>query len=153
MITLKDIRIAVNRQLKKTGIEINSRDVEEGFNRPSFFVQFNNVNRSGTETQIERMLSVNIYYFPSDRYEYAIEVLEIQDTLENLFDLKLRVKDRHLNVDDFQSFVNDGVLNASFDMEFFDGRKKMWQTEEDEEHERLHPIEKMEELDIDINKE
>lgn len=151
MITLKDIRIAVNKQLNKTGIEINSRDVEEGFNRPSFFVQFNNVGRQGNETQIERMLSINIYYFPSDRYEYAIEVLEMQDTLENLFDLKLRVKDRHLNVDDFQSFVNDGVLNASFDMEFFDGRNRKWQTEEDEEHERLHPIEKMEELDVDIN--
>jgi len=153
MITLKDVRIAVNKQLKKTGIEINSRDVEEGFNRPSFFVQINNVGRHGTETQIERMLSINIYYFPSDRYEYAIEVLEMQETLEDLFDLKLRIKDRHLNVDEFNTFLNDGVLNCSFDIEFFDGRKKSWQTEEDEEHELLHPIEKMEELDIEINKE
>ena len=38
MITLKDLRLAINRQLSKTGHEVNSRDVQEGFNRPSFFV-------------------------------------------------------------------------------------------------------------------
>ena len=153
MITLKDIRTAVNNRLKKTGIKPNIRDVEEGFKRPSFFVQFNNIIRNGGETQIERSLSVHIYYFPKDRYEYAIEVLEIQEQLEDLFDLKLKVKDRYLNVIDFTTFLNDGVLNASFDMEFFDGRNRKWQTEEDEEHEQLHPIEKMEELDIEFSKE
>src|SRR5690625_3258764 len=100
MITYKDIRIAINLQLEKTEIEINSRDVSEGFDRPSFFVQFSNVGRHGTETQVERTLTVTIYYFPSDRYEYAIEVLEMQEMLENLFDLKLRVKDRLLNVNE-----------------------------------------------------
>lgn len=148
MITLKDIRIAVNKQLNKTGIEINSRDVEEGFKRPSFFVQFNNVGRHGTETQIERMLSVNVYYFPSDRYEYAIEVLEMEETLGDLFDLKLPVRDRLLNVDEFNTFLNDGVLNCSFDIEFYDGRKAEKEFI-DEEFREEHPIEDMEELQFE----
>lgn len=40
MITYKDLRIAVNRKLKTTGIEVNSEDVSEGFNRPSFLWSF-----------------------------------------------------------------------------------------------------------------
>lgn len=149
MITLKDIRLAVNRQLEKTGIEINSRDVSEGFNRPSFFVQLNNVGRHGTETQIERILSVHIYYFPPDRHEYAINVLNMQEILENLFDLKLRVKSRYLNVDEFNAFLNEGVLNCSFDIEFFTARDRAWKTEEEEKHENLHPVELMQELDFE----
>lgn len=148
MITLKDVRKAVNRQLDKTGIEINSRDVQEGFNRPSFFVQFNNVGRHGTETQIERALSVHIYYFPSNRYEYAMEVLDMQEQLEDLFDLKLRVKTRQLNVDEFTMFENDGVLNCSFDIEFSDARNIDWVTDDKQEHLDEFPIELMQELEI-----
>ena len=153
MITYKDIRIAVNRQLSKTGIRINSRDVQEGFIRPSFFVQLDNVSRSGNETQIERSMTVRIYYFPSDRYEYSIEALETQEILEDLFDLKLPVRDRLFNVEEFNTFLNDGVLNCQFDIDFYDGRKKVWKTEEDAEHELLHPIEKMKELEVNTSEE
>lgn len=146
MITLKDIRAAVNRQLNKTGVDINSRDVSEGYNTPSFFVQFNNVNRHGTETQIERDLIVHIYYFPTDRYEYAMEILDMQEVLEVLFDLKLRVKDRELNVGEFQTFLNDGILNATFDIDFIDARNIDWVTDDRQEHIDDHPIEQMENI-------
>lgn len=149
MITYKDIKIAVNHQLTKTGIEINSSDVEEGFNRPSFFVQLDNANRAGNESQVERSLTVRIYYFPTDRYEYAIEVLEMQETLEELFDLKLAVKDRYLNVDELTTFMNDGVLNCSFDMEFYTARNLEWVTEERKDFLDEHPTELMEELDFE----
>lgn len=122
MITYEDIRIAVNQQLAKTGIRITSRDVREGFQRPSFFVQLMNNTRSGYEEQVHRSATVQIYYFPSDRYEYLKEVLDMQETLEELFDLKLAVKDRLLNVDEFSSSLVDGVLNCQFDLEFYDGK-------------------------------
>lgn len=144
MITYKDIHIAVNRQLKKTGIEINSRDVEEGFIRPSFFVQLGNINRSGDSDQVHKSLIVQIYYFPTDRYEYAIEVLEIQETLQTLFDLKLPVKDRYFNVNELYFNMTDGILNCSFDLEFEHGRKFIWNKEGIE-----HPFEPMEELDFE----
>ncbi|RKD26686.1 hypothetical protein BEP19_15880 [Ammoniphilus oxalaticus] len=149
MITLRDIRIAINRQLAKTGIEINSGDIEEGFKRPSFFVQLDNVNRSGDESQVQRSLTVRIYYFPKDRYEYAIEVLDMQEKLEDIFDLKLRIKDRYINVDEYISLVNDGVLNVSFDIEFYDGRDIEWAADKEKEFIDEHPIEKMEELDFE----
>lgn len=123
MITYKDIKMAVNRKLKTLGIEINSKDVTEGFIRPSFFVEFLNSIRSSDENQVYKSLSVQIYYFPTDRYEYSIEVLDVQEQLENLFDLKLQVLDRFLNIHEVNSTVTDGVLNISFDIEFYDGKE------------------------------
>lgn len=145
MITYKDIRKSINQQLSKTGIEINSRDVSEGFNRPSFFVQLNNIGRSSDESQVHRSMMVQIYYFPTDRYEYSIEVLEMQETLEELFELKLPVKDRFFNVDEFRSDTVDGVLNARFDLEFYDARSR-------NKYEQ-YPSELMGELDFETVKE
>ena len=122
MITYKDIRISIRGLLENTGIEVNSSDVKEGFKRPSFFVQLDNNVRSADENQVHKAMTVRIQYFPTDRYEYSIEVLDMQETLEGLFDMKLPVKDRYFNVIDINTFLNDGVLNCSFDLEFFDGR-------------------------------
>lgn len=148
MITYKDLRIAVNRKLKTTGIEVNSEDVSEGFNRPSFFVEFLNIARSSDENQVHKSLSVQIYYFPTDRYEYAIEVLEMQETLENIFDLKLAIKDRLINVEDIDTGIVDGVLNCSFDLAFYDGREFTWNVDGTE-----MPFDPMEKLDIEYEKE
>lgn len=123
MITYADIKKAVNDNLKTLGIEINSRDVTEGFNRPSFFVQLENNIRSGSETQVQKTMTIQIYYFPSDRYDYSIDVLTKQEQLENLFYLKLKVKDRFLNIFETTSDLVDGVLNFSFDIDFYDMRK------------------------------
>ena len=144
MITYKDIRFAINQQLKKTNIEITSRDVTEGFNRPSFFVQLDNNVRSADENQVHKSMTVQIYYFPTDRYEYSIEVLDMQETLEGLFDLKLAVKDRFFNVDEILMDVVDGVLSCSFDLEFYDGRKFTYNVDGTET-----PFEPMEELDFE----
>lgn len=126
MITYKDIKIAVNRKLKTLGIEITSKDVTEGFNRPSFFVEFLNSIRSADENQVHKSLNVQIYYFPTDRYEYSLEVLEIQEQLEYLFELKLPVVDRLLTINEANADMVDGVLNFSFDIEFYEGRELSW---------------------------
>jgi hypothetical protein len=157
MITYKDIKKAVNTKLSQEfGIEINSRDVQEGFNRPSFFVQLENTVRSGDESQVHKALTVRIYYFPTDRYDYSIEVLDVQEQLENVFDLKLSVQDRHFNIDEASSLVTDGVLNFSFDIAFYDGRDYVGleniiteEIENGKEFYEQHPIEKMEILDIE----
>jgi len=124
MITYKDIKAAVNNQISSYfDAPIQSRDVVEGFRRPSFFTRLeNNVNSSGA-TQNYRELTVRIYYFPTDRYEYSIEVLEVQEQLERIFDLKLPIKDRLININDTESVLTDGVLNFSFDIAFYDAKE------------------------------
>ena len=123
MITYKDIKKAVNTLLKNEfGYEINSNDVKEGFLRPSFFVEFDNVNRSATEEQTMRNLTISIYFFPTDRINYSLEVLDVTDRLENLFDLKLVVLDRKFNIDEVTSNVTDGVLVFEFDIQYEEGK-------------------------------
>lgn len=172
MITYRDIKIAINSKLNMLGIEINSKDVTEGFNRPSFFVEFLNPIRSGDENQVHKSLSVQIYYFPTDRYEYAIEMLDIQEKLEYLFDMKLPVGDRLLNINETNADPVDGVLNFSFDIEFYEGREYTGEEntiideleidkeieqgiivdpeiENAEDYYATHPIEKMEVLEYE----
>lgn len=124
MITYKDIKIAVNdKLLSNFKIEVNSRDVSEGFIRPSFFIGLDNPIRSGDKNQVHKSMTIQIYYFPTDRYEYSIEVMDVQEQLENIFDLKLKVLDRFFNIQEAESTITDGVLSFSFDIEFFDGRE------------------------------
>ncbi|MEH7389652.1 phage tail terminator family protein [Bacillus sp. JJ1474] len=136
MITYRDIKTAIVKKLDdEFEIEIQSTDVIEGFHRPSFFVSFDNQNKSSNLDQIERSLTIRINYFPSDRYEYALEILDITEKLETVFDLKLPVLDRLININEVQSVVTDGVLEFSFDIEFFDGKE-------------VEEAEKMQELEI-----
>lgn len=150
MITYKNIKNAINHKLGVFDVEINSGDVSEGFKRPSFFVQLENSKRSGDESQVHKTMTVQIYYFPTDRYEYSIEVLEMQERLEELFDLKLSVIDRWLNIDELNTILIDGVLNCSFDLDFYDGRTSntiIDDIENGKEFYEKYPIELMGELD------
>lgn len=123
MITLKEIKTVINKKLfNEFNIEIQSHDVKEGFNRPSFFVTFDDTIHSATLEQIEKTLTVRIYYFPENRYDYSLELLDIQERLEKIFDLKLKVLDRHFNIHEVFSLVTDGVLDFSFDLQFFQGK-------------------------------
>ena len=165
MITYIDLKTAINNVLSTVtvdgkAIDITSRDVTEGFIRPSFFVHMETTNSASDENQRYRELAIQIYYFPSDRYEYSIEVLEVMESLENAFDLKLKVGNRYLNIDDPESMIVDGVLNYSFNLEFHDGREftglvsqlvnvmKYGQAFYDE-----YPVEVMETVEIKTNKE
>lgn len=123
MITLKDIKKAINNLISDNfTAEITSRDINEGFDRPSFFVEFDNIKKSlAGEEQIQRELTVRIYYFPSSRYQYSIEILDIQEKLEEIFSAKLSVSDRFLNIDEVESIVTDGILQFYFDIRYEEG--------------------------------
>jgi len=118
MITLKDIKKAINSIIsnKFPDVEIMSTDVKEGFNRPSFFVQLDNVTKDDRLYYFTRDMTVRIYYFPSDRYNYNLEVLDVVDGLESIFNLNFNVSDRVITIDNTSYDITDGVLE--FDLEF-----------------------------------
>lgn len=119
MIGLKDIRARIVYLLKqKFDLEIYGDDVTEGFTRPCFFVRTENHVHSATNYHVDKTISINIYYYPSDRYNNQIETMDIQRRLESVFDLKLIVNDRHFNIVEIESDVVDGILAFGFDIEF-----------------------------------
>jgi len=113
---------AINLKLKdKFNIDINENDVKEGFDRPSFFVKFDDLSKNDHLYNFERNITVRIYYFPTDRYKYQIEVLEVQQDIEDIFKLGIEVEERYLKIkNDIQSEIIDSVLMVTFDLSYFD---------------------------------
>lgn len=67
-------------------IEVQTQDVEEGFERPSFFVGLDNIKVNDfMKTSKVRDLTVRITYFPKDKHINQIELLDMQESLEELF--------------------------------------------------------------------
>lgn len=125
MITFENIRTTVTRNLKANfkGLKVSSKSVKDGFTRPSFKLELDNVKREGYLTQVEKSCTVRIFYFPTDENDNAIELLDVQEVLGNLFDLKFSVGDRHLDIVEPNFDEIDGVLQFEFDLQFFDGRE------------------------------
>ena len=125
MITFEKIRATVTRYLKANfnGIQVSSKSVKDGFARPSFKVELDNVKRVAHLTQVERACTVRIFYFPKDENDYSIELLDVQEKLGDLFDLKFSIEERHLDINEPNFDELDGVLQFEFDLQFFDGRE------------------------------
>lgn len=120
MLTLSQIKKAINDRIlaKFPTIEIQASDVEEGFTRPSFFVRFDNLIWNTRQYFTERGMTVRIYYFPSDRYVYSLESMDVQDSLGSIFNLNFNVADRVLTINEVRGQTIDGVLEFEFDFEF-----------------------------------
>ena len=122
MIKYEDIIVAVKARLndKFNKIEVNSNDVKEGFNRPSFFIKIDNIKAAVfmQDTQ-DNYLTVRVSYFPENKHVNQEELLLMQDQLAELF-----LMDNVVNVNQSISFEVeeitfdevDGVLHCDFDI-------------------------------------
>ena len=145
MIKYTDILEAINTKINEAfpDIEIQSKDITEGFARPSFFVEFSRISASEMMNFYKnRVITVIIYYFPSSRYKNRIEILEKQDKLEDIFLDMLQVNESFvITINETETNIVDGGLQFSFDLE----------TVEQLERETPEPL--IEELDMEIRKE
>lgn len=120
MIGEKEIISAINRELeiKFPDIERNSKDIEEGFKRPSFFIESDNENYGKIgQSYTDDSLTIRIYYFPSDPKNNRLENMEIKRELVGMFRFSIKVNDEFvIPVDDITSTIADKVLIVSFDL-------------------------------------
>jgi hypothetical protein len=122
MLTRVQINKAINDLIKAkfTGIPIQSRDVEEGFDRPSFFVSIE-TNRTETfQSNMLRDMTCRILYFPSDQHIFKEEAYNVTDQLESLFGLNFAVVDRVITIDDAESFIVDKVVHYDFNFSYYE---------------------------------
>lgn len=88
MTKYKDILTALVKSLRTIpgGIEVQSQDVEEGFCRPSFFIELDNIKVSDfMKNSKVRDITVRIVYFASNKHINQVELLEMQESFEELF--------------------------------------------------------------------
>ena len=120
MIKLSQILKAVNTKLKETfpKIEIDSKDLSEKFNRPSFRTELDGLKTSAFMTTYkERHFTIRIYFFNSVIGKGRLERLKITEKIEDAFLGSLKVTDDFIiPVDDIDfDETDEGVLIASFD--------------------------------------
>jgi hypothetical protein len=122
MTTRAQINAAINQAIKTEfpGIKIVSQDVEEGFDRPSFFVQLETTRTETFQGTIRRDMTCRIRYFPKNRYQYKEEAYDVIDRLESLFGLNFPVGDRTITIDGAFADIIDKVVHYDFDFSFYD---------------------------------
>lgn len=143
MITLNDLITVINTVLETRfpNIERLSTDIEEGFTRPSFFVDIDNHNKSMLGEVLKNVnLTVRIYYFPKSKYKNRIEIITMIEDLTNLFLTNLKInEDFYIPIDEVNSTVTEEkVLIIDFDIKY------VYEVPEDED------LELLEDLNIEI---
>lgn len=119
-------RVKINKAIndlilaKFPGIPIQSRDVEEGFERPSFFVSIE-TNRTETfKSNMLRDMTSRILYFPTDQHIFKEEAYNVMDQLESLFGLNFAVEDRVITIDGADTFIVDKVIHYDFNFTYYE---------------------------------
>lgn len=69
-------------------------DVDEGFDRPCFFIDVEDVNTSWVATDyIKESSNIQIVFFAENRYEGFLDLLDMKNNLTVLFDEPLHISD------------------------------------------------------------
>lgn len=126
MITIKDINKAIVTQVKSRllytnykSVEFQSTDIKEGITRPSFYIEFGDIKTGLFNAfNIERNVEIRLYYFPSDRTNNKIELLEMQMNLELIFLRYLMVNEGFFfDIEELDFDITaDGVLITTFNL-------------------------------------
>lgn len=122
MLSTLDIRKAVVNTLKsKYSYKIYGREVIEGFERPSFFVdivsQFNYITTNIQYVQT----TITITYF--QKQFNALDNEKVFDELKNLFGMKINVLDRKLTIMNPRieyTGENMEIMQYVFDLNYYD---------------------------------
>ena len=119
MISLKEIMKSINKQISnKLEIDVDSKNIEEEFTRPSVRTSIDNLKTSAfMQSMKERNFIVRIYYFSKNREKNKIELLEIKEKLEEAFFSHLKIKGAFfIYIDEIEFNISDGILIAEFDV-------------------------------------
>lgn len=120
LVKYTEIHKAIVEKLNSTGIDTTGKDVSEGFDRPSFFMSFDNVKASDFMREaLDREITVRIYYFSTTVDNNKIELLNMQDKLNEIFleDNLVKVNEyMNIEVDELEFNVIDKVLHCYFDI-------------------------------------
>ncbi len=128
MITLVDLKKAVIQLLKTKipDVPVVAQSVEEGFDKPAFFVQVLPVNTTLMNQRLftERVLVV-INYFPRNKTKeekdaVSLEVLKMTDRLKAFLFPNIKVKDRSITIGQIDSAETEGFLSLSFSVRYIE---------------------------------
>ena len=73
---------------------VNDRDLEEGFSRPSYFIDIEEIRGSNQTTEYAKEESdLQIYFFAEDRYQGFLDLIDVKNELLSLLSVPLPLTD------------------------------------------------------------
>jgi hypothetical protein len=118
MIGYVDIKKSVSDVLKAKARAVTIVPTEElsGFSKPAFFVQLMPIGDTAFIDYEEKILSINIHYFSSEKTDIAN--LKMLDQLNRFFFNTLKIGDRVITLNSKRHQITDNVLQFKFELEF-----------------------------------
>jgi hypothetical protein len=118
MINLKDIQTAVADILKQNGYTVTASEVEQGFSKPTFFVDVLPVSVLVQNRYSELVtVSVELSYHP--QIETREHLVEVSESIKNMFLYNpIPVCDRFLSVYEILFDADKSALVTYFEIEF-----------------------------------
>lgn len=138
MITFRKVTSSIVTKLKKCcpGIKVQTSDIEEGIERPCFFIDIKNIaldNLMGNFSEKEIMY--DILYFPKDKKNNAEDILEKMSQLDEGFndDNTIEIDENFLaEAENVKLFEVDKVLHLTFEIklseEYIRAEKELMET-------------------------
>lgn len=96
MLTVIDVIRALSELIEKEypQFRLIDYDIEEGFEKPAFFIEPEDVNTSWVASDyLKESSNLNIVFFSEDRYTGLIELLDMKNNLTVAFDDPLYITD------------------------------------------------------------
>ena len=118
MVTLHDIETAVAERLQSAGHTVTAAEVEEGFTKPTFFIDIfqNSATRQNPHMELVNV-GIELKYFHDAPTREVL--VNMSDALTALFtQTALNVRDRFLSVYEITFDTENNVLYAYFELEF-----------------------------------
>lgn len=118
MINLKDIQTAVADVLTRNGYSVTANEVEQGFTKPTFFVDVLPVSVQIQNKYSELVtVSVELSYHPL--IETREHLVEVSESIKNMFlYTPIPVCDRFLSVDEIIFDTDKSTLVTYFELSF-----------------------------------
>ena len=118
MIQLKDIIKSVSQVIEANDGNVIAGEIEESFERPAYFVNCFPVNII-KDNQFEENVNATITIDYVPKIQTVEECVRIADILSNIFNGKLEVDDRKLDIGDVAMNLDNNILTFSFDLDFW----------------------------------
>ena len=110
MITLANIMKAITIEVRNTlGVKANDRDIEEGFDRPSFYLDVDGISDSniGDEGYRYDTYDLVLYFFAEKRKTGFLDVLNAREKLRELLDSRIECEGGFgITFDDVEHTIN-----------------------------------------------
>lgn len=124
MITIKEVLECICNRLSEyfPNILVQSQDIEEGIERPSFKVYSDDMNiKNGMKKFRETNGSIRIVFFPTNKEINQVEILDTLEKLNEIFNDNnmLIVKETiYIEIEETNVSIVDKVLYFDFDINF-----------------------------------